>query len=70
MATERDGMAYDTSIGSEQRRVKSATKLWAIILGLVFVIGVALIITFFSSADTTRNNPSTGANSTARSPGP
>lgn len=70
MTTEGEGTGYDTSIGSERRSVRSATKLWAVILGLVFLVGVALIITFFNSNLTTPNRPSSGANSASQSPGP
>ncbi|HSI88315.1 MAG TPA: hypothetical protein VK918_04610 [Pyrinomonadaceae bacterium] len=44
---------YDTSIGTEERSVRSATKLWAIVFGFIFLIGITLILVFYwsSSAD-------------------
>ena len=48
-----DNSNYDTSIGSEERSVRSATKLWAIVFGFIFLIGITLILVFYwsSSAD-------------------
>jgi hypothetical protein len=71
MATSEDRRSYDTSIGSEQRSVVSATKIWVIVLGFVLLIGIVLILTFFNASPTTGGNSSSGAaNATSRSPGP
>ncbi len=43
-----DRTAYDTSIGTEERSVKSATKLWAIVFAAIFLIGVTMILVFYS----------------------
>lgn len=37
---------YHTGIDSDDRSVKSATKLWTIVLALVVLLGIALITTF------------------------
>ena len=52
-----DKATYDTSIGSGERSVRSATKLWTIVFAVIFIIGLALIIAFYSSVGGTRNAP-------------
>ena len=41
--------SYDKSIGTEDRSAVAGTKLWTIIIGLVLLIGIAIIITFFAT---------------------
>ncbi|HUR96927.1 MAG TPA: hypothetical protein VMZ26_02550 [Pyrinomonadaceae bacterium] len=38
---------YDKSIGSEDRSAVAGTKMWAVILGIVFLFGVGMIVFFF-----------------------
>ncbi|HEX6278414.1 MAG TPA: hypothetical protein VFZ49_00240 [Pyrinomonadaceae bacterium] len=40
---------YDTSIGSEERSVESATKFWGIVFAVILGIGVVMIAMFFMS---------------------
>ena len=37
---------YDKSIGSDERSVVSATKLWSIVLGIVALLGLIAIVSF------------------------
>jgi len=41
-----DRMTYDKSIGSEDRSVVSATKLWGIVLAVVVLLGIIAIGSF------------------------
>ncbi len=41
---------YDTSIGTDERSARSATKLWAIVLAFVFLIGLILVFVFYSAS--------------------
>ena len=70
MATDSHHDVYDKSIGSEQRSAVAATKLWSILLGIVLLIGIGLIVTFFFASSDTRDSEGGGAYSTASSPGP
>ena len=38
---------YDKSIDTNDRSVVAATKLWSIILGIVLLLGIAMIVLFF-----------------------
>jgi hypothetical protein len=38
--------SYDKSIGTDDRSVVAGTKLWAVIIGFVLVLGIAMIIAF------------------------
>jgi len=40
-------VSYDKRIGTEERSVVAGTKLWAMILGVVFLIGVGIIVVLF-----------------------
>ncbi|MCC6327974.1 MAG: hypothetical protein IT174_05620 [Acidobacteria bacterium] len=40
---------YDTSIGTKERSVVSATKLWGIVIAVVVLIGVLMLVMFFTS---------------------
>ena len=44
--------SYDKSIGTEDRSAVAGTKVWAIIIGLVLLIGIGILITFFASTGT------------------
>lgn len=70
MATENNSGIYDKAIGSEQRSAVAATKLWAILFGIVLLIGIGLIVTFFFSGTSGGDAGSGGASSTTSSPGP
>jgi hypothetical protein len=70
MATENNDGVYDKSIGSEQRSAVAATKMWSILIGIVLLIGIGLIITYFFSGSGARDSRGSGANSTSSSPGP
>ena len=48
---------YDTSIGTDERSARSATKLWAIVLAFVFLIGLVLILVFYNSSSATDTRP-------------
>ena len=61
---------YDKSIGSKDRSVVSATKLWVIILGIVLLLGIGMILFFFSSGTGTRETGAPGATNSASNPGP
>ena len=55
-------VGYDKSIGSENRSVVSATKLWGIVLGLVLLVGIGLLAMFFmgyGDGPRSRGGPST-----------
>lgn len=51
---------YDTSIGTNQRSAVAATKLWAIVIGLIVLFGIAMLYMFMTSSET---RPSGGASS-------
>ncbi|MDI1242913.1 MAG: hypothetical protein PSX80_13435 [bacterium] len=70
MVTENNHSVYDKSIGSEQRSAVAATKLWAILFGIVLLIGIGLIVTFFFSGMGGSDAGRGGAGSTSSSPGP
>ena len=51
---------YDTSVGTKERSVRSATKLWAIVFAFIFLIGITLILVFYSSSSTDSGPGGTG----------
>ncbi len=56
-----DKTTYDTSIGTSERSVKSATKVWAIVLAVVFLAGLVMLYAFLSSGtDTDGSLPGAG----------
>ena len=63
---------YDTSIGTEERSARSATKFHGLILALVFVIGLVLLGILYSSMGTGANgkSPAGQTDSSGQSPGP
>ena len=38
---------YDKSIGSDNRSVVAGTKLWAVVIGIVLLLGIGMIVFFF-----------------------
>ena len=38
---------YDKSIDSEDRSVVSATKLWSVVIGIVFLLFIGMMVFFF-----------------------
>jgi hypothetical protein len=62
---------YDTSIGTEERSARSATKFYGLILAVVFVIGLILLGVLYSSMGTADDGtvPSR-TDSSGQSPGP
>jgi hypothetical protein len=65
---------YDTSIGTEERSARSATKVYGIILALVFLIGLVLLGVLYNSRSTgtgpSGTAPASRTDSSGQSPGP
>ena len=65
---------YDTSIGTHERSARSATKVFGILLGIVFLIGLIFLGVLYNSNSTgTVPNgtvPAGGSDSSSHSPGP
>jgi len=63
---------YDTSIGTEERSARSATKFYGLIIALVFIIGLILLGVLYSSMGTGGNgtSPAGQTDSSGQSPGP
>lgn len=57
---------YDTSIGTNERSVVSATKLWGLILGLIAVFGVILLMMFLTQTDSKSSGPVSSENTATR----
>ena len=68
--TVRQG--YDTSMGTKERSARSATKVYGIILAIVFLIGLILLGVLYNSMRTGANgtNPAGRTDSSGQSPGP
>ena len=67
--TIRNG--YDTSIGTKERSVRSATKVWGLVLAVVFVIGLILLGVFYNSMGTATDGTTPNrTDSSGQSPGP
>ena len=47
---------YDKSIGTENRSAVGFTKMWAIVIGIVLVLGIAMIAIFFAGRGDGRRN--------------
>ena len=61
--------SYDKSIGTEDRSAVAATNTWAIILGIVLILGIAMIAIFFTaSGDGGRNTGRPASENTATRP--
>ena len=70
MATTSDSGGYDTSIGSEDRSARSATKFWAMIFGIILIVFVVLFFTLFNSGSGSPESGRPRGGSTSESPGP
>jgi hypothetical protein len=57
---------YDTSIGSNDRSVVSATKMWAVILGLIALFGVIMLMMFMSRTSNAPSGPVSSENTATR----
>ena len=42
---------YDKSIDSEDRSAVASTKMWGVVLGIVFLLGIGMIVFFFLGSD-------------------
>ncbi len=58
---------YDKSIDTKDRSVVATTKLWGIVIGIVFLLGLAMIIFFFMSTGV-RDSGGTASDNTATRP--
>lgn len=59
---------YDTSIGTKDRSAASATKLWAIILGLIGLVGVIMITMFLLNPFGSKSSGPVSSDNTATRP--
>ena len=65
---------YDTGIGTDERSARSATKVWGLILALVFLIGLVLLGVLYTAGSLSPgpggSSSSGSADSSGQSPGP
>lgn len=65
---------YDTSIGTKERSARSATKVFGIVLAIVFLIGLVLLWFLYSSSSVgsgpAGSVPASRTDSSGQSPGP
>ena len=65
---------YDTNIGTDERSARSATKVFGLILALVFLIGLVLLGVLYNYSPTGTgaggSAPASGTDSSGQSPGP
>lgn len=64
---------YNTSIGTQERSARSATKVFGLILALVFLIGLVLLGVLYTASPTgtgTGTAPAGSMDSSGQSPGP
>jgi hypothetical protein len=59
-------VSYDKSIDSNERTVVGTTKLWAIVLGIVLLLGIGMIVFFFSSTGARDSGGPNSENSATR----
>lgn len=64
--TDRTRGDYDTGIGTSERSAVSATKVWAIVLGIIGLIGLVMIITFLGWGNNTSSGPASSENTATR----
>lgn len=57
---------YDKSIGTDERSVVATTKLWGMILGIVLLLGIAMIIFFFVGTGTRDSGGPASENTSTR----
>ena len=60
------GRDYDASIGTNERSVVAATKLWGIILVLIAVFGLIVLIVFLTRTNSTSTGPVSSDNTATR----
>jgi hypothetical protein len=65
MDTEVD-RGYDTSIGTRERSVMAATKVWAIVLAAVAAIGLVLLGMFLTRTESRSTGPVSSENTATR----
>jgi len=65
---------YDTRIGTDERSARSATKVFGLIIALVFLIGLVLLGVLYTSMPTGTGPggaaPASRTDSSGESPGP
>lgn len=59
---------YDKSIGTNERSAVAATKIWAIVLALVALVGVIMISMFLLGGSETRSSGPVSSENTATRP--
>jgi ABC-type transporter Mla maintaining outer membrane lipid asymmetry permease subunit MlaE len=62
------GHDYGTSIGTKERSVVAATKIWAIILGLVALVGIVMMMMFLGYFGNARSSGPVSSENTATRP--
>jgi hypothetical protein len=67
MATSVGG-GYDNSIGTKERSAVSATKVWAIVLALIGLVGVVMITMFLVQPFDGRSSGPISSENTATRP--
>ena len=60
------GRDYDTSIGTEDRSVVAATKIWGIVLALVALVGITMIFMFLAGTNRPSSGPVSSENTATR----
>jgi hypothetical protein len=61
--------SYDKSIGTENRSAVAGTKTWVIVIGIVFLLGIAMLAIFFGgSSDGRRNSGGPASENSANRP--
>jgi flagellar basal body-associated protein FliL len=48
--------SYDKSVGTKDRSVVAATKIWLIVAGIVLLLGITMIAIFFTGTGDARRN--------------
>ena len=63
---------YDSSMGTDERSARSATKFFGLILALVFLIGLVVLGVLYNSTGTGTSGtaPAGRTDSSGQSPGP
>jgi hypothetical protein len=57
---------YDTSIGTNDRSLVAATKLWAIVIGLIVLLGVIMLLMFMTGSMGVSSGPVSSENTSTR----
>ena len=61
-------VSYDKRIGTEERSVVAGTKLWAMILGVVLLIGIGILVVLFMGTGSRKGVESPTADNAATRP--